>query len=209
MTAFYHSLVARFYDLAMQKVERLCLNRWRMELLSNLAGDVLEIGAGTGINLPHYSSNIKRLILCEPDAAMRRQLELRLLAFPHRSVEIRSCAAESLDIADNSIDHLISTLVFCSVSDQLQAIREAFRVLKPGGKLVFMEHVAADKNSRLYFWQRVWQPLWRRFACNCHLSRQTGQLLEDAGFKLCLRKEIMQGAPSIAAPMIIGHALRP
>lgn len=201
--------MARFYDLAMQKVERLCLNRWRIELLSDLGGEVLEIGAGTGVNLKHYPQNISRLILCEPDPAMRKKLEMRLQNSPHHSAEINPCAAECLNVADNSIDHLVSTLVFCSVADQQRAMTEAFRVLKPGGSLVFMEHVAADRNSRLHFWQQLWQPLWRRAACNCHLTRQTGQLLEAAGFDLHTRAEIMLGAPSIASPMIVGYAIRP
>jgi ubiquinone/menaquinone biosynthesis C-methylase UbiE len=205
----YYSMVARFYDLAMRKVERLCLNRWRAELLADLDGVVLEIGAGTGVNLQYYSQNISQLVLCEPDPSMRKYLKLRLQASAHASAEVHSCAAELLDVADNSIDHLVSTLVFCSVADMQQSLREAFRVLKPGGKLIFIEHVAADKNSRLHFWQHFWQPLWRRVACNCHLTRQTAQLLKNAGFKLQLREETMQGAPSIAAPVIIGHALRP
>ncbi len=209
MKLFYYSLVARFYDLMMQKVERLCLNRLRIELLSDLDGVVLEIGAGTGVSLQHYSQNISRLILCEPDQSMRKKLEYKLQNSPHRSAEINPCAAEHLDVADNSIDYLVSTLVLCSVTDQQQSMREAFRVLKSGGKLVLMEHVAADKNSRLHFWQRLWQPLWRRAACNCHLARQTGQLLESAGFDLHTRAEIMRGAPSVVSPMIVGYAIRP
>ena len=206
---FYHSLVARFYDVAMRKVERLCLSHWRAELLSDLTGDVLEIGAGTGVNLQHYPQKINRLVLCEPDPSMRKHLELKMQNFQLGCSEVRSCAAESLDAAEGSFDYLVSTLVFCSVSDLQQSMKEALRVLKPGGRLILMEHVAADKNSRLHFWQHLWQPLWKRLACNCHLTRQTGSLLEDAGFKLYLREEIMRGAPSIAAPMIIGYAVRP
>ena len=206
---FYYSLVARFYDLAMQKVERLCLSRWRMELLSEVDGEVLEVGAGTGVNLQYYSQNISRLVLCEPDAAMRKQLELKLQNSARSSAEISSCAAERLNVADNSIDCLVSTLVLCSVTDPQQSFKEAFRVLKQGGKLILMEHVAAERSSRLYFWQQLWQPLWRRAACNCHLTRQTGRSLERAGFILYTRAEVMSGGPSIASPMIVGHAIRP
>lgn len=209
MKSLYTQIVAKFYDLAMRKVERLCLSRWRAELLSELHGDVLEIGAGTGVNLQHYSQNIRSLVLCEPDPSMRKYLALRLQNSARSSAEIRSCAAEHLDAADNSIDHLVSTLVFCSVADPQQSMREVFRVLRPGGKLIFMEHVAAESSSRLYFWQHLWQPLWKRCACNCHLTRQTGQLLEEAGFELQLRVETMRGVPAIAAPMIVGHAIRP
>ena len=206
---FYHYLVTKFYDQTMRKVERLCLGRWRTELLENLDGEVLEIGAGTGVNLRYYSPQIKRLVLCEPDPAMRKQLEKRVQASGLHSAEISSCTAESLDVPDASIDHLVSTLVFCSVADPRQAMQEAFRVLKPGGKLLFVEHVAARKNSNLYFWQQFCQPVWKRLACNCHLTRQTARLLEESGFKLELRHEVMQGAPSIAKPLIVGQAIRP
>jgi len=205
----YRRLVAHFYDRAMRNVEQRCLHGWRSELLAGLFGDVLEIGAGTGVNLGHYPAEIKNLLLCEPDAAMRLRLEQKLLNNPHASARVSPCVAERLDARDASIDHLVSTLVFCSVADPQLAIREAFRVLKPGGRLILMEHVAAGANPRLFFWQNFWQPLWKRFACNCHLTRQTGPLLEEAGFKLELRQESMRGAPPIAAPMIIGYAIRP
>ncbi|WP_020675778.1 class I SAM-dependent methyltransferase [Geopsychrobacter electrodiphilus] len=205
----YRSLVARFYDYAMRKVEHLCLEGWRTELLSEVDGDVLEIGAGTGVNLEYYSSGVKHLVLCEPDAAMRQRLERRLQDNPRASVLISPCAAERLDVADASIDNLVSTLVFCSVTNPQLAMLEAFRVLKSGGRLVLMEHVAANPDSGLFFWQRFWQPLWKGFACNCHLTRETAQLLEEIGFKLALRPETMRGAPAIAAPMIVGYAIRP
>lgn len=205
----YRAMVARSYDFMMRKVERLCLQRWRAELLAGLYGDTLEIGAGTGLNLPHYPKQVRQLFLCEPDQAMRKQLESALCKSIPPPVVVHPWVAEQLEIDDCSIDHLVSTLVFCSVDDPRQAMREAFRVIKPGGKLIFMEHVAAERNSQLHFWQKFWQPLWRPVACNCHLTRQTALFLEEAGFKLEMRHEIMRGAPAIAAPMIIGCALRP
>ncbi|MCF6179502.1 MAG: class I SAM-dependent methyltransferase [Geopsychrobacter sp.] len=206
---FYRKIVARFYDLAMQRVERLCLQQWRRELLAELSGDVLEIGAGTGANLTHYSSRLASLQLCEPDAAMRRQLEVKLGASSHGFAHLSACVAARLDVDGESLDFVVSTLAFCSVEDPEQAMREAFRVLKPGGRLVLMEHVAADQNSRLHYWQHCWQPFWKRIACNCHLTRKTAQLLEDSGFELFVRKEVMRGAPAITTPMIVGYALRP
>ncbi len=204
----YRKLFAHFYDRAMRRVEHLCLQRWRADLLAELQGTLLEIGAGTGANLPYYRSTVERLVLCEPDPAMRKQLEAAAGGLVLPSIEIRSCAAEQLDQESGSIDHLVSTLVLCSVSDLRQALCEAYRVLRPGGSLILMEHVAAA-DKQLYSWQRFWQPVWKPLACNCHLTRQTATMLKDAGFLLEIRREVMRGAPAVAAPMIIGRALRP
>lgn len=203
----YRRLVAKFYDQAMSKVESLCLRRWRSELLADLRGTLLEIGAGTGANLPHYSSALERLVLCEPDDAMRRKLESALRQVSLPGAEVCAWPGEYLEVEDASVDVVVSTLVLCSVANPQQTLREVFRVLKPGGQLVLMEHVAAQ-DARLYFWQQFWQPLWRPLACNCHLTRQTALLLESVGFQLDLRQEVMLGAPAVASPMIIGRATR-
>ncbi len=207
--SLYRQLVARNYDLVMKKVERLCLQKWRQELVSELRGDVLEIGAGTGANLPYFSGKLTSLQLCEPDDAMRAQLAAKIARHPEESFRVSACTAECIDADDNSIDCLVSTLVFCSVANPRQAMNEVFRVLRPGGRLVLMEHVAAEQGGWLNLWQRFWQPFWKKFACNCHLTRNTGDLLEQSGFTLLLRREIMRGAPAITTPMIIGVAIRP
>lgn len=206
--AFYRALVAQFYDLVMRRVERLCLHNLRAELLRDLAGEVAEIGAGTGTNLPYYPPGLKRLVLCEPDPSMRAKLQDALCREPKGRAFILACSAEYLALADASVDYLVSSLALCSVADQRQALDEAYRVLRPGGSLVLMEHVAATPQSRLYFWQRFWQPLWKMAACNCHLTRRTAQLVTEVGFTLDVRQEFMRGAPAIAAPMIVGRAIR-
>lgn len=205
----YRRIVARFYDHALRHCEKLCLSHWRKELLADLHGVVVEIGAGTGLNLVHYPPNLSRLILCEPDDAMRNQLRKKHLLNGQRPIEIQACAAEALTMIDESVDFLVTTLVLCSVDRPHQAMSEAFRVLKPGGSLIFLEHVAATDQPRLLFWQEFWQPLWKKLACNCHLRRETAEMLRQAGFVLNLRNETLLGAPKIAAPLILGRAVKP
>jgi ubiquinone/menaquinone biosynthesis C-methylase UbiE len=140
---------------------------------------------------------------------MRKHLVDKVKNSFHFSADIRSCPAEQLNVADGSVDYLVSTLVFCSVSDLQQSVKEAFRVLRPGGTLLLMEHIMAVKGSRVHFWQHLLQPFWKRIACNCHLTRQTGDVLKETGFRLDVREEVMRGAPSFASPMLVGHAIRP
>lgn len=174
-------LMASIYDWFMRDMERECGHAWRRALLGDLRGDVLEIGAGTGRNLDHYGG-LERLVLSEPDVHMQAKLRARLAAMePARAVEIVSWTAERLEARDASFDTVVSTLVLCSVRDPVRTLSEVRRVLRPGGKLVFMEHVAADEPSRRA-WQRRLEPMWRPVAGNCHLTRETAKLIEAAGF---------------------------
>ena len=205
----YRRIVARFYDHAMRHCEQWCLKSWRTELLAGLHGVVVEIGAGTGANLEHYPPDLSRLILCEPDKAMRTQLEKKHLLTNQLPAEISDCAAENLSMPGESVDFLVATLVFCSVDRPELAMSEVFRVLKPGGSLIFLVHVAATHQPRLLFWQGFWQPLWKKLACNCHLRRETAKMLSQSGFMLDLRHETLLGAPKIATPLILGRAVKP
>jgi ubiquinone/menaquinone biosynthesis C-methylase UbiE len=199
-------LMAKLYDRMMAGTEEACLRDWRRELLSEAKGEVLEIGAGTGANLTHYPSSVTRLCLAEPDPHMRSQLEHKVAAGP-RKVEVVDAGAERLPFPDASFDTVVGTLVLCSVQDPAAAIAELYRVLRPGGQLIFLEHVAAQDNPGRLRWQRRFEPLWKRIAGNCHLTRETGAALRRAGFEL-LREEhaSMRKAPPIVRPTIRGLA---
>ena len=166
------------YDLAGRKVEKGELGERRHELVSGLEGEVLEVGAGTGFNLPHYEK-ATRVLAVEPDPSMARRLAKRA---PEASVpvEIVSGSAESLPFADASFDTAVVTFVFCSVEDPGVALAEIRRVLKPGGRLVLLEHVRGE--GRLAQWQDRLTPLHRRVAGNCHLNRDTQRTVAAAGF---------------------------
>jgi ubiquinone/menaquinone biosynthesis C-methylase UbiE len=202
-------LLAAIYDRFMSESEAACVASWRAELLSELDGDVLEVGAGTGHNLPHYPPNVARLVLSEPDRHMRARLSRKLRACGASS-DLSDAPAEHLPLPDASFDAVVATLVLCSVADPCRALAEIRRVLKPGGRFVFIEHVAAHDNPRRLRWQRRIEPLWKRIAGGCHVTRCTDQLIAQAGFDIerIERQSIRKAMPHVR-PSIRGVARKP
>lgn len=200
--------MAAIYDWFMRDLEEACGRAWRAELLADVRGDVLEVGAGTGRNLEHYDG-LSRLVLAEPDPHMRRKLEAALADARSRPVaEIVAWPAESLDAPDASFDAVVVTLVLCSVRDPARALAEIRRVLRPGGRLVFLEHVASPDPARRA-WQRRLEPAWKLVAGNCHLCRETERAIEDAGFAVDrITRESARKALPIVRPTIRGVAAR-
>jgi ubiquinone/menaquinone biosynthesis C-methylase UbiE len=203
-----HWLMAAVYDRIMAKTEAHCLAAWRAELLSDVRGEVLDVGAGTGANLPYYTKDVERLVLAEPDPHMRVRLE-RKLAAQELPAEVTDGNLEALPFADDCFDVVVSTLVLCSVADPAASVREILRVLRPGGRFVFLEHVASDDPGR-YRWQRRLEPLWRLLAGDCHVTRHTAQTIESAGLRLesCTRESMRKALP-IVRPTVRGVAVAP
>ncbi len=202
-------LLAQLYDAQMREVERACLAQWRKALLARSHGEVLEVGAGTGANLPHYPNTLKRLVLAEPEPNMRKKLTARAR---HSSlpVTVNASAAEHIEAPADSFDTVVATLVLCSVANLDAALHDMRRVLRPGGQLLFIEHVGAAAGSRRLRWQRRLQPLWRRLAGNCHLARATAEAIEQAGFSIDLiERESLRKAMPIVRPTVRGVALNP
>jgi SAM-dependent methyltransferase len=162
-----------------QRYERLVAGRKR-SLLGNLTGSILEIGPGAGPNLPFYSKQ-SHWIGVEPNPYMHPYLH-EAAARAGIQIEIRSEEAERLPAEDESVDAVVSTLVLCSVHDPERVLREILRVLKPRGRFLFVEHVAAPQGTRLLRVQRFLKPLWKKIADGCHPDRETGEMIERAGF---------------------------
>lgn len=203
--SFVSYLMASVYDLALGRMERICLGDWRAELLTQVHGHALEIGSGTGANLPHYPESLTSLTLCEPDPHMRRKLRQKLAkrSFPVSCIDT---PAEQLDFPDATFDCVVSTLVLCSVANQAEVLREIRRVLRPEGRLLFIEHVRAA-TPQLFKWQQRLQPLWVPLCGNCHLTRETEQAICAAGFEMAgIRYLRSRGAPAVVSPTIVGAA---
>lgn len=202
-------LFAAIYDPFMRGAEHACLAQWRAELLKDAVGDTLEIGAGTGANAPHYPPDVRRLVLTEPDPDMLVRLKRKAVLVRGPRIEAFLAAADALPFEDASFDTVVSTLVLCSVPDVAKALAEVRRVLRPGGRLLFLEHVAADDRPARLVWQRRLEPVWRHISGNCHLTRRTGEAIRAAGFVVEREaRESVRKALPIVRPSIRGLARR-
>ena len=196
-------LVARSYDRAFRRVEEKGLRDARRRLLGTLSGRVLEVGAGTGLNLAHYPEGLEELVITEPEEAMARQLEGKPEAA--RATVVRAPAAD-LPFPDGHFDAVVGTLVLCSVPDQAAALTEIRRVLKSGGRLVFLEHVRSH-DPRWARWQDRLNRPWRAFNVGCNCNRDTEAAIRAAGLEIEeLDRRRFEGAPRLASPVIAGTA---
>lgn len=203
-------LVAALYDRFTRASEVACLQQWRAELLGDLDGHVLEVGAGTGLNLPYYPRTLSRLVLSDPDPHMRRKLMQSARAQHWERGEVRDGSLDALPHSAASFDAVVGTLVLCSVPHLDRALKEIHRVLKPGGRFVFLEHVAAEGRPRRLRWQHRIEPIWKRVAGNCHLTRRTSDAILAAGFTIVqIKRESMRKAWPLVRPTIRGVAVKP
>jgi len=200
-------LTAFFYDKFMVRTEEACLKDWRHGLLRQVNGEVLEVGAGTGVNIKFYPDNVTRLVLSEPDRHMRKYLKKQVRNYRLSNATVTGGTAEQIESDDESFDYVVATLVCCSVTNLKASLREIRRVLRPGGGLVFLEHVAAADGTSRRRWQNLINPVWKTFMGNCHLNRETEQAIVTVGFEVIqIERESMRKAPPIVRPTIRGIA---
>ena len=175
-----HPIFAALYERMGASMERRWMGGRRRRLLAGARGAVLEIGGGTGTNLTHYR-DVDRVTIAEPDPFMRNRIGPKL-EDTRVPVEVSAAGAEELPLPDGSFDTVVSTLVLCTVPDQDSALDEVRRVLRQGGRLLFIEHVrAAGSTAR---WQDRLEPLWGRLLGGCHPNRDTVAAIEKAGFEI-------------------------
>lgn len=203
--ATWGRLFAALYDRGLRASEENGLSAMRRALLAEARGRVVEIGAGTGVNLDLYGAGIEDLTLIEPDPHMGAKLRKRLVG---RSGQARlvTAPAEALPFPDDAFDTAVATLVLCTVPDPVAAIAELARVLKPGGRLLFLEHVRAEDPATARRQDRFEKP-WRFLADGCHCNRDTESMLSTSAFQIdAVEHGILPKSPSIVRPLIQGTA---
>ncbi|MCB0828142.1 MAG: class I SAM-dependent methyltransferase [Solirubrobacterales bacterium] len=202
------SCFAALYNPLLWRTERRGNAKRRANLIAGANGTVVELGAGTGHNLSHYPDDAE-LILTEPHEPMARRLEQHV-ARSGREATVLRAPAEDLPLPDNCADTVVSTLVLCTVGDLDASLAEARRVLKPGGRLLFLEHVAAEPGSRLDRWQRKAHGFWHGFACGCHTNRETEAAIRRSGLRIDeLVNDRLEFEVPLIHPLIWGRAINP
>lgn len=202
-----HPIFAAVYDrFIIGGPEKAGLREMRANLLGEARGRVLELGAGTGLNLEHYGEGVTELVLTEPDPHMARRLRERAAAIQIPS-EVVEAGAEQLPFDDRSFDTIVATLVLCTVEDPTRAAVEAARLLKPDGRLLLIEHVRDAEGSRRARWQDRLQPPWTWIGAGCHPNRDTATTL-SASFDVSeLQSDQMPGSgTALVKPLIRGSA---
>ena len=195
-------LFAATYDRMSARTEKAGLATHRELLLAAAGGRVLEIGGGTGANLQYYGRGVEALTLTEPEEPMLKRLERRARDEAPNATVLRA-PAEDLPFEDASFDTAVSTLVLCGVDDQPRALRELRRVLRPGGRLLFIEHVRSGDADEARFQDRM-NGL-NRFVVGCDCNRSTLDSIRAAGFQVTeVQHTVMPKAPRFARPMIVG-----
>ena len=166
--------------------------RYRKKIVPEVEGRVLEIGIGSGLNLPFYSDTVKSVVGIDPSPELLAMARKRADKTPF-ATELINCPAEDMPFESASFDTVLTTWTLCSIGEPLVALAEMRRVLKPTGRLVFVEHGLA-RSRRVIAWQNRLNPLWRRFYGGCNLNREIDRLIGDAGFVIAeLETEYMKG----------------
>jgi ubiquinone/menaquinone biosynthesis C-methylase UbiE len=198
------SIFAAMYDPMSRGSEEAGLRDLRRGLLAEAGGSVLEIGAGTGANLAHYDGRVESLVFTEPEPAMLRRLQKKAREEAPLAKILRA-PAEDLPFEDDSFDTVVSTLVLCGVDDQARALREIRRVLRPGGRFLFLEHVRSDDPALARFQDRMnWL---NRIVVDCDCNRPTLSTIKATSFTVAeLEQTEMPKAPKFVRPLIVGTA---
>jgi ubiquinone/menaquinone biosynthesis C-methylase UbiE len=203
-----HPIFARFY-LWMSR-GRDPEVKHRRAALAGLSGSVIEVGAGNGLNFPHYPKDVTRVLAVEPEPTLR-EAAVEAKAGASVPIEVVEGVADRLPGADGEFDAAVASLVLCSVPDQATALAELRRVIRPGGELRFYEHVVSHRPGRARMMRLADATFWPRIGGGCHMARDTAPAIERAGFEIerVERFPFSPGAPVPPLPHILGVARRP
>jgi ubiquinone/menaquinone biosynthesis C-methylase UbiE len=196
-------ILPRLIDFGMRQKQ---LGRLREQLVGRARGRVLEVGIGSGLNLPFYPRDLDLLLGLDPSPELL-QMARAHSTWVHFPVELSEGCAEAIPLDDRAVDHVVMTWTLCSVADPMRALLELRRVLRPGGSLLFIEHGRAPEPA-VQRWQDRLTPLWRRLAGGCHLNRPIDRLIEESGLRLAeLETGYLVKGPRVATFHYRGRAL--
>lgn len=201
MNVYETYLLPRLMDLAMRSKADTAERR---KLIPHASGVVLEVGIGSGLNLPFYGPAVERLYGVDPSLALWKLARKRLARAPF-PVEFLRSSAEGIPMEDMTVDALVMTWPLCSIPAARRALQEMKRVLRPGGRLLFVEHGLAPDRA-VAAWQDRLNPLWRKLAGGCNLNRRIEDLIADAGFRLSDLERGYGGGPKPMAYLYRGVA---
>lgn len=205
----HHPVFARVYERLSRLMERE-LGEHRRQLLDGLSGEVIEVGAGNGLNFRHYPGEVSRVLAVEPEDHLRN-LAVRAAASAPVPVEVVAGVADALPAADGSMDAAVVSLMLCSVPDQASALAETRRVLRSGGELRFFEHVAAESAALGRVQRALDATIWPFVGGGCHTSRHTLRSIEDAGFDVTSLRRLKLPDTRVSlptSPHLLGVAVR-
>jgi ubiquinone/menaquinone biosynthesis C-methylase UbiE len=206
--ATWGRLFAAVYDRGLKGAEEAGLREMRRETLRAARGRTIDLGAGTGANLELYPEAVTELVLAEPDPHMAKRLRRKLEESSRQAAAVEA-SAESLPFEDSSFDTAVFTLVLCTVPDPARALAEAARVLKPGGRLLFVEHVRSESPG-LARWQDRFEKPWRFLADGCHCNRDTVATIEESPLNVDrVERDKLPKAPPLVRPLVRGSASLP
>jgi ubiquinone/menaquinone biosynthesis C-methylase UbiE len=203
--AVWERVGAAVYDPVLARGEQHGMSARRRSLLAQARGRVLEIGAGTGLNVGHYPSTADEVVLSEPVPAMADRLRDR--ARGHERVRVIEARAECLPLDTASVDTVVSTMVLCTVGDPRAALGEVVRVLRPGGRLLFVEHVHAGHSTRLRRWQDRLAGAWAVAAMGCRCDRDLLAAIREQLTVQEVSFEHWAGMPPLVHPLVVGSAV--
>lgn len=210
--ASYGRLFAAAYDRMLAGAERGELGARRREMVGRAAGRTLELGSGTGLNLPHYADTVTDLVLTEPFAPMAARLRAKLsqgVGREDRGAQVVETPAESLPFEDDSFDSVVATLVLCTVDDPAAVVSEVGRVLRPGGSLILLEHVRAETPGLARAQDLLHGP-WFLLGHGCHCNRDTVAVIRGSQLEFeSLERGEMSGVAPLVKPIVAGVARLP
>jgi ubiquinone/menaquinone biosynthesis C-methylase UbiE len=184
-------ILPRVIDLAMRNKDT---TRLRAECVPQARGDVLEIGIGSGLNLPFYSREVRRVYGVDPSAELQRMAAKKVSSVPFEVTFLRQSAEVPLPLRDSSIDTVLVTWSLCSIVNPIIALQQAKRVLKPTGRMIYVEH-GRSPDVRVTAWQDWITPAWKRIGGGCHLNRKIDDLIRAAGFQISEQKNFYLPGP--------------